>query len=143
MRIIPIESVQLRNTVYQSLAREQKQFELTEEVSRKTLLKKFGGRKAMRALRGREELNMKVDVVQDDLQANVDSSILEEDDPNESILNIAQNTVYFDSIRPPYDAAAPNTKGLYQFQTIISSQILTRLEEDAKVILQMSPKEIP
>lgn len=143
MRIIPIERVQLRNTVYQKLAQKQKQFELTEEVSRKTLLKKFGGRKAMRALRGREELNMKVDVVQDDLQAKVDSSILEEDDPNDSLQNIAQNTVYFDSIRPPYDALASTIKGLYQLQTIISTEILERFEEDAKVILQMNSNEIP
>lgn len=137
-----MESVKLRNTVYQELEKEQKQFELSEEMSKKTLLKKFGGRKAMKALRGREEMNMKIDMVQNDLQAHVDESVIEEDVLNNSDM-ITQNTAYFDSIRPPYNTSAPNIKSIYKLQSIVPEAVLSNLEEDAKLIFQMKTEHIP
>lgn len=143
MRIIPIESVQFRNSVYQKLAREQKQIELSEEVSRKTLLKQYGGRKATRALNGREELSMTLDVVQDELQAKVNESVLDEDDPNDTSLNMGDNSAYFDTIRPPHDATATNIKEVFKLNMIIPQSILDELLEDAKLIIQMDVSEIP
>lgn len=138
MTIIPIDQVNLKNTIYDDLDQIKKS-SLSENVTKMTLLKKFGGRKASRYINDQEQMRMDITVVQDELDATVnDSSLLEGEEEGK-----IDNSKYFDSIRPSYNADAEKITEIYQINDVVPADLLERLEDEAKTVFQTQIDQIP
>uniref|UniRef100_D3TRL7 RNA polymerase I 49 kDa subunit n=1 Tax=Glossina morsitans morsitans TaxID=37546 RepID=D3TRL7_GLOMM len=103
-----------------------------------TLLKKFGGRKAMRYITDKEKMHVNVNIVQEGLQAQVDAepSANNEENPD-------NNITYYESIRPRFNPEAKKVSEVYKLTDMVPQELLDRLEEEAKTIYQTKVDEIP
>lgn len=137
MTIIPIDQVNFKNTVYGELDQIKKS-NLSEHVTKMTLLKKFGGRNASRYVNDQEQMRMDISVVQDSLSATVNESMLEGDETEQ-----IDNAKYFDSIRPPCNKEADKVSDIYQLSDVIPTDLMDRLEEEAKTVYQTNIDQIP
>ncbi|XP_061392291.1 uncharacterized protein LOC133327769 [Musca vetustissima] len=137
MTIIPIDQVNFKNTIYGELDQIKKS-DLSEQVTKMTLLKKFGGRKASRYVNDQEQMRMDIAVVEDSLNQTVNESMLLDNEEDE-----VDNTKYFDSIRPPCNKDADKVSDIYEMSDVIPSELMDRLEEEAKTVYQTSIDQIP
>ncbi|XP_075147572.1 RNA polymerase I subunit E [Haematobia irritans] len=137
MTIIPIDQVNLKNTIYGDLDQVKKS-SLSDHVTKMTLLKKYGGRKASRYVNDQEQMRMDISVVQDSLSETVNDSMLDGDEADQ-----VDNTKYFDSIRPPCNKEAEKVSDIYQITDVVPAKLLERLDEEAKTVYQTSIDQIP
>uniref|UniRef100_A0A1I8PN50 DNA-directed RNA polymerase I subunit RPA49 n=2 Tax=Stomoxys calcitrans TaxID=35570 RepID=A0A1I8PN50_STOCA len=138
MTIVPIDQVNLRNTIYGGLDQIKKS-SLSDDVTKMTLLKKFGGRKASRFVNDQEKMRMDISVVQDSLTETVNESMLDADDGVDQV----DNTKYFDSIRPPCNKDAEHVRDIYKISDVVPTELMNRMEEEAKTVYQTSLDQIP
>lgn len=139
MTLIPIDQVTLKNSIYGDLD-QTKRKSLSDEVTKMTLLKKFGGRKASRFIKDQETMRMDMTIVQKDLEATVEDSGLQENDGDEDKVD---NTVYFEKIRPLFNAEAEKLNEVYQIEDVVPIELLDRLDEEAKTVYQTQVDQIP
>ncbi|KAM7359767.1 RNA polymerase I subunit E [Cochliomyia hominivorax] len=139
MTIIPIDQVTLKNSIYQDID-QTKRDSLSDHVSKMTLLKKFGGRKASRFINDQEKMRMDIKIVQEELKATVDEadSVIENEGEEE-----VDNTVYFDKIRPPLNKEAEKLSDVYKAEEVVPMELLKRLDEEAKTVYQTQIDQIP
>lgn len=136
--MIPIDQVNLKNTIYGGLD-QIKTNNLSDHVTKMTLLKKFGGRKASRYVNDQERMRMDISVVQDSLNDTVNDSILKDSDDTDKV----DNTKYFDRIRPPFNKDAETVSDIYKLSDVIPADLMERLEEEAKTVYQTQVDQIP
>lgn len=139
MTIIPIDQVTLKNSIYQDIDQTQREA-LSDHVSKMTLLKKFGGRKASRYINDKEKMRMDIKIVQEELKATVDEVDAMEEDESEVPVD---NTVYFDKIRPPMNKDAKTVSEVYDVGDVVPMDLLKRLDEEAKTVYQTEIDQIP
>ncbi|XP_005184572.2 uncharacterized protein LOC101892391 [Musca domestica] len=136
MTIIPIDQVNFKNTIYGELDQIKKS-NLSDQVTKMTLLKKFGGRKASRYVNDQEQMRMDIVVVEDSLNQTVNESMLDNEE------EVVDNTKYFDSIRPPCNKNADKISDIYQLSDVVPTELMDRLDEEAKTVYQTNIDQIP
>lgn len=136
MTIIPIDHVNFKNTIYGELDQIKKS-NLSDQVTKMTLLKKFGGRKASRYVNDQEQMRMDIVVVEDSLNQTVNESMLDNEE------EVVDNTKYFDSIRPPCNKNADKISDIYQLSDVVPTELMDRLDEEAKTVYQTNIDQIP
>uniref|UniRef100_A0A1A9W3X3 DNA-directed RNA polymerase I subunit RPA49 n=1 Tax=Glossina brevipalpis TaxID=37001 RepID=A0A1A9W3X3_9MUSC len=132
--ITPVDYASLSNNVMTQMDDASSRLESLPED---TLLKKFGGRKAMRYISDKEKTRVNLNLVQEDLQAQVEAG------PSTNEESSADNITYYDSIRPPFNAQANTVSEVYKLNDIVPQDLLDRLEEEARTIYQTKIDEIP
>uniref|UniRef100_A0A1I8MLZ2 DNA-directed RNA polymerase I subunit RPA49 n=1 Tax=Musca domestica TaxID=7370 RepID=A0A1I8MLZ2_MUSDO len=136
MTIIPIDQVNFKNTIYGELDQIKKS-NLSDQVTKMTLLKKFGGRKASRYVNDQEQMRMDIVVVEDSLNQTVNESMLDNEE------EVVDNTKYFDSIRPPCNKNADKISDIFQLSDVVPTELMDRLDEEAKTVYQTNIDQIP
>ncbi|KAI9580135.1 uncharacterized protein LOC119639346 [Glossina fuscipes] len=136
LAIIPVDQASLSNNVIIQTGNVPSSE--IEALHGDTLLKKFGGRKAMRYIADKEKMHVNVNIVQEGLQAQVDA---ETSTNNEE--NADNNITYYESIRPRFNSEAKEVSEVYKLTDIVPQELLDRLEEEAKTIYQTKVDEIP
>uniref|UniRef100_A0A1B0C7K7 Uncharacterized protein n=1 Tax=Glossina palpalis gambiensis TaxID=67801 RepID=A0A1B0C7K7_9MUSC len=136
LAIIPVDQASLSNNVIIQTGNVPSS--QIEALHGDTLLKKFGGRKAMRYIADKEKMHVNVNIVQEGLQAQVDA---ETSTNNEE--NADNNITYYESIRPRFNSEAKEVSEVYKLTDIVPQELLDRLEEEAKTIYQTKVDEIP
>ncbi|XP_037952945.1 uncharacterized protein LOC119683359 [Teleopsis dalmanni] len=140
MRLIPIKQAMVNNQVYNELERK-RIAQLPAEVSRLHMLKEFGGRKASRFVTSRENMKVNIDMVKDDLDATVNDSKIEQDDPNDSTSNVL--VTQYDIIRPKFNAEATKQEQIYDVHDVVPEELLERLEDEAKAVFDADVSDLP
>lgn len=138
MTLIPLDQVTLKNSIYDDLDHN-KGKSLSDEITKLTLLKKYGGRKASRYIKDQETMRMNITIVQNDLEATVEDSNIQENDAEDKV----DNTVYFDKIRPIFNAEADKLNEVYKVEDVVPKELLDRLDEEAKTVYQTQVDQIP
>lgn len=140
MNIVPVDKVKLKSTIYHQL--NQKQYpEISNELTRKILLKKFCGRAANKSLQNAEEMKVNIDIIEGDLKRKVEETSFDPSaNGNEQNSN---NEEYFNKIRPPYQADANAVSEIYSIEKILTTKLLKCLDEEAKTLYQTNLESIP
>lgn len=138
MTVIPIDQVTLKNSIYQDIDQIKREA-ISDHISKMTLLKKFGGRKASRFINDQEQMRMDIKIVEAELKATVDEAGIEENEVEDKV----DNTAYFNKIRPPMNTEAKQVSEVYDIGEVVPTELLNRLDEEAKTVYQTQIDQIP
>ncbi|KAM8705058.1 hypothetical protein ACLKA7_009509 [Drosophila subpalustris] len=141
--IVPVQNALLSNNIYKKLEMKNNLPVLSKEHATRKLLKEFGGRKASRFVANHEEMMVNVDVVRQELDETVQSSVRqegeEEDDDTLPEVN-ANNAEYLATIVPKFNKMATKISEVYDLEDVVPQSLLDRLDEEAKSV-HASPLE--
>ncbi|XP_017067236.2 uncharacterized protein LOC108105267 [Drosophila eugracilis] len=145
VQIVPVQQALMSNHIFKRLeSQTQKVPTLSREHASKKLLKEFGGRKASRFVDNREQMMVNVEVVRQDLDETVKSSVQEVDEEDDSLADVSiNNEDYLASIVPPFNKDATELDAVYKVENVIPNALLERLDEEAKVVFSTPIKTLP
>ncbi|XP_052858404.1 uncharacterized protein LOC128266144 [Drosophila gunungcola] len=145
VQIVPVQQALLSNHIYKKLERQKRTAPmLSREHANKKLLKEFGGRKASRFVDNHEQMMVNVEVVRQDLDETVKASTMIEDNEDETLADVSiSNEDYLATIVPKFDKEATELSGVYDVKDVISSELLERLDEEAKVVFSTPLQTLP
>lgn len=144
VRILPIEQVQLTNNIYEQLNKETEKTEMSKQESVQALLKQFGGRKASRYIDNQEKMKMDINIVKTELDQTVEDTKIVEDDVESALKGNGNDAeAHFSAIRPPCNKDAKNIDDIYKIENVIPPSLLSRLEEEAKLVYATNVNNLP
>ncbi|XP_020813640.1 DNA-directed RNA polymerase I subunit RPA49 [Drosophila serrata] len=145
MKIVPVQQSLVSNYIYQRLDGQKRKIPmLSRELANKKLLKEFGGRKASRFVDNHEKMLVNVDVVRQDLDETVKSSVQQEDEDDDTLADVStSNEAYLASIVPKCNKEATDLDQVYDVEDVIPSVLLERLDEEAKVVFATPASTLP
>ncbi|EDW44624.1 uncharacterized protein LOC6616618 [Drosophila sechellia] len=145
VKIVPVQEALMYNHVYKTLERQKKTGPtMSREHANKKLLKEFGGRKASRFVDNREQMMVNVEVMRQDLDETVNSTMLDEDEEGGNLADVSiNNEEYLASIVPEFNKEATKVDEVYAVESLIPSSLLERLEEEAKVVFSTPVQTLP
>ncbi|XP_017113630.1 uncharacterized protein LOC108136779 [Drosophila elegans] len=145
VQIVPVQQALLSNHIYKKLERQKRTAPmLSREHANKKLLKEFGGRKASRFVDNHEQMMVNVEVVRQDLDETVKASTMNEENEDETLADVSiSNEDYLATIVPKFDKEATELSGVYDVKDVISSELLERLDEEAKVVFSTPLQTLP
>lgn len=137
VRLVQVDNVSLLNDIYHKQEIRLGN-QLAEQSARSMMIKQFGGRFANRALERTERMKVSVDVVKNQLDKTLEESIV-----NEEELNVSIDETNINKIRPPFNADAKRVEDIYNLVDIIPAELLEKLNEEAKAVVENDPDSLP
>ncbi|XP_001979658.3 uncharacterized protein LOC6551861 [Drosophila erecta] len=145
VKIVPVQQALMSNHIYKKLERQKKTAPtMSREHANKKLLKEFGGRKASRFVDNREQMMVNVEVMRQDLDETVNSTMLNEGEEDDTLADVSiNNEEYLATIVPKFNKEATKVDEVYAVENLIPSSLLERLDEEAKVVFSTPVQTLP
>ncbi|XP_034115304.2 uncharacterized protein LOC117575274 [Drosophila albomicans] len=144
--IVPVQQALLSNSIYKTLEAQGQQPFFSREHATKKLLKEFGGRKASRYMANTEEMMVNVDVVRQELDETVQSSVRNggDDEEDDTLPEVnTNNAEYLATIVPAFDKTATKVDEVYDVENVVPQSLLDRLDEEAKSVYATPTENLP
>ncbi|XP_019552314.3 uncharacterized protein LOC109422131 [Aedes albopictus] len=138
MRLIQMEECTMLNACYDDNANK-----FQEEESSLTVMRKFGGKQAIRALERIERSTSNIDVMSESIQHTVtkyDDEQFTED--NAFAKNKVEGELILASMKPPRNPEAKTPAEVYRLQDMLSKMVLDSLKTVGLGLLQKAPESL-